>query len=141
MPSTHVHSKKILRIPYTNASVRETISCPPVSSIIKTRQLHFFSHVACSYSSKDHHQAISASLQLQTDWRRPRRCPHITWLRGIDAAVQSANTSIHSAWRKTNNRVLWRRIDTATYLWNDLHITLRYTISLEPLPALLGLAG
>jgi len=37
------------------------------------------------------------------------------WLRGIDADVQSANIGIHSAWRKANDRVLWRRIiDTAT---------------------------
>jgi len=34
---------------------------------------------------------------------------------GIDADVQSANIGIHSAWRKANDRVLWRRIiDTAT---------------------------
>jgi len=33
----------------------------------------------------------------------------------IDAYVQSANSGIHSAWRKANDRVLWRRIiDTAT---------------------------
>jgi len=32
-----------------------------------------------------------------------------------DAEVQSANIGIHSAWRKANDRVLWRRIiDTAT---------------------------
>ena len=38
-----------------------------------------------------------------------------TWLRGIDADVQSANIGIHSAWRKVKDSVLWRRIiDTAT---------------------------
>jgi len=99
--------KKILWIPYTqhvtNASVKETTSCPAVSSIMKTRLLHFFGHVVRSYSGQDH-QAVSASLRPPRDWRRPRgrhRRLHTTWLRGIDAEVQSANiSSIHSAWRK-----------------------------------------
>jgi len=57
----------------------------------------------------------SASLQPPRDWRRPRGHPHTTRLRGIDANVQSENIGIHSAWRKANNRVLWRRIiDMAT---------------------------
>jgi len=36
--------------------------CPPVSSIIKTRRLRFFGHVACSGSRQDHHRAVRASL-------------------------------------------------------------------------------
>jgi len=50
---------KILRIPYTrhvtNASVKETTGCPPVSSITKTRRLRFFGHVARSDSGLDRH--------------------------------------------------------------------------------------
>jgi len=89
--------------------------CPPVSSIIKTKRLRFFGHVTRSDSRQDHHQAVSASLRPPRDWRRPRGCPRTTWLRGIDADVQLANIGIHSAWRKANDRVLWRRIiDTAT---------------------------
>jgi len=111
--------RKILRIPYsrhvTNASVKETTGCPPVFSIIKTRRLRFFGHVARSYSRQENHRAINASLRQPRDWRRPRGRPRTSWLRGIDANVQSANIDIHSAWRKTNDRVLWRRvIDTAT---------------------------
>jgi len=52
---------------------------------------------------------------LLRDWKGPRGRPRATWLRGIDADVQSANIGIHSAWRKVKDNVLWRRIiDTAT---------------------------
>ena len=58
--------QKIFRIPYashvTNASVRETTGCPPLSSVIKTRRLSFFGHVARSHSRQDHHQAVNALL-------------------------------------------------------------------------------
>ena len=103
--------QNIVRIPYTrhvaitNASVRETTDCPPVSSIIKTRRLRFFGHVARSDSRQDHHRAVSASLRPPRDWRRPRGHPRTTWLREIDAVIQSVNTGIHSAWRKANDCV------------------------------------
>ena len=49
-----VSPKKILPIPYTrhriDAFVSETTGCSPVSSIIKTRRLRFFGHVARSDS-------------------------------------------------------------------------------------------
>jgi len=87
--------RRILRIPYirhvTNASVRKTSSCRPVSSIFKTRRLCFFGHMACSDSRQDHHRAISASLRPPRDWRRPRGRPHTTWLRGIN---NNNNTNI-----------------------------------------------
>jgi len=41
--------------------------------------------------------------------------PAYTWLMGTDADVQSANIGIHSAWKKTNDRLLWQHIiDTST---------------------------
>ena len=37
---------------------------------------------------------------------------------GINADVQSANVGVHSAWRKAEDRSLWRRIiDTPTFQW------------------------
>ena len=57
MPLTHCHSEKnpsgppfpYIRVRHVmNASVRETTGCPPVSTIIKTRRLRFFGHVARS---------------------------------------------------------------------------------------------
>ena len=119
MPLTHGHSKKILRTPYishvTNASVRDTMGCPPVSFLTKTKRLHFFGHVARSDPRQDHHRAISALTRPPDDWRRPRGHQRTTWLRVTDADVQSGNICIHSAWMKANDRVLWWRIiDTAT---------------------------
>ena len=120
IPLTHGHSSpKILRVPYTshvtNASVRETTGCPPISTIIKQDGS---AYVACSDSRQDHHRAIDPSLRPPRDWRRPRGRPRTTWLSGIDADVQSANIGIHSVWRKANDHDLWRRIiDTATLLW------------------------
>jgi len=101
--------------------VRETTGCPPVSSIIKPWRLPFFGHVARSDSRRDYHRAVSASLRPPRDWRRPRGRPRTTWLREIDADVQysrqtSVSSTIHSSWRKANDRVLWQRIiDTATF--------------------------
>jgi len=95
----------------------ETTGCPPVSSIIKTRRLRSFGHVARSDSRQDHQRAASASLRPPRDCRRPRGRPCTTWLRD-DADVQSANIGIHSAWRKANDRVLWPRIDMATLHWH-----------------------
>jgi len=49
---------------------------------------------------------------------------HTTWLRGIDAAVQSANVGIHSARRKANDRVCGKHIINTghgnTPLWGML---------------------
>jgi len=43
---------------------------------------------------QDRRRAVSASLRQPRDWRRPRGRPRTTWLRGIDADVQSANIGI-----------------------------------------------
>jgi len=51
--------------------------CPPVSTIIKTKRLRFFGHVARSDSRQDHHH-VSASFRSQRDWRRPRGRPRTT---------------------------------------------------------------
>jgi len=83
--------------------------------LAKFNKYSLFHALARPDSRQDHHRAVSASLRPPRDWRRPRGRPHTIWLRGIDADVQSANIGIHSAWRKANDRVLWRRIiDTAT---------------------------
>jgi len=85
-----VSSKNTLD-PYTrhvsNASVRETTGCPPVSSIINTRRLRFFGHVACSDSRQDHDQAVSVSLRPPRHWRSPQGRLCTTWLRWINADV------------------------------------------------------
>ena len=63
----------------TNASVRETTGCPPVSSI------------------------PPSTKRLQ----KTSRAPTYHLAEGIDADVQLANIDMHSAWRTANDRVLW----------------------------------
>jgi len=109
-----VSPKKILRIPYARhvATLLSGRLLAAVQFRVSSKQE---GHVTRSDSRQDHHQAVSASLRPPRDWRRLRGRPRTTWLRGIDADVQLANIGIHSAWRKANDRVIWRRIiDTAT---------------------------
>jgi len=69
-----VTPKKVIPILYiwhvTNASVRETTGCPPVTILIKRIRLPFFGHVARSDSRQGHHRATSASLRPPRDWKR-----------------------------------------------------------------------
>jgi len=76
----------------------------------------FFGHVAIADYKQDYHQIISASHWPPNHCRRPQGRPCTIWLRGINTDAQSANICIHSAWRKTNDRTLWRCImDMATF--------------------------
>ena len=74
MPLTHGHPKNpsdpvYLTRHVTNASVRETSGCPPVTSIIKTRRFRFFGHMARSDSRQDHHRADIACASLRPSCR------------------------------------------------------------------------
>jgi len=82
MPFTRSHSKKksfgshIANTLPMLLGVRETTSCPPVSTITKKRWLRFFGHVACSDSRQaisrcSDHQEIEGDLeggQIAPDW-------------------------------------------------------------------------
>jgi len=57
-PSDPVYSTR-----YQRLCQGDYTGCPPVSSIIKTRNLRFFGHAARSHSRQDHHRAVSASLR------------------------------------------------------------------------------
>jgi len=58
--------RKILRIPYTrhmsNAEVRGTTGCSPLSHLVTNRRLRLFGHIARSSSCEDHHRALAARL-------------------------------------------------------------------------------
>ena len=67
--------RNILSLPYTrhvsNAEVRGTTGCSPISHLVTNRRLRLFGHIACSSSRKDHHRAIAAAIrQLPPDWKR-----------------------------------------------------------------------
>ena len=63
--------RKILRIPYTchvsNAEVRRTTDCSPLSHLVTNRRLRLFGHIARTSPREDHHRA----LQLVSDKYRP----------------------------------------------------------------------
>jgi len=71
----------------TNATVRENIGLPVLSSRVSSRVqvswLRFCRHVARSDSKQDHHRVVIASFPPLSHWRRPRGRPSATWMRGL----------------------------------------------------------
>jgi len=66
--------RKILRIPYTrhvsNAEVRRTTGCSPLSHLVTNRRLPLFGHIARSSPREDHHRALAACIrQVPPDWK------------------------------------------------------------------------
>ena len=75
--------RKILRIPFTrhitNDEVRSCSNCQPLSSIVTSRRLRFFGHIARSSPDGDHHRAIAAAIRKPPpNWRRPAGRPSHT---------------------------------------------------------------
>ena len=107
--------RKILRIPYTrhvsNAEVRRTTGCSPLSHLV-TRRLRLFGDIAHSSPREDHHRALAAAIrQVRPDWKRPIRRPSHTWLRAIQADRGPLNFGLTTAWRQAllemNSDILW----------------------------------
>jgi len=66
----------ILHVPFTahvtNQEVRSRTGQPPVTSLVKSRRLKLFGHIARAEPASDHACALRASLsRLSEDWRRP----------------------------------------------------------------------
>jgi len=112
--------REILRIPYTchvsNAGVRRTTGCSPLSHLVTNRRLRLFVHIVCSSSREDHHRALAAcTWQVSPDWKRPAGRPSHTWLHAIEADLGPLNFGLATAWRKATTRDEWQHIvDTAT---------------------------
>jgi len=65
---------KILRIPYTchvsNAEVRRTTGCSPLSHLVANRRLRLFGHTARRSPREEHHRALAACIrQVPPDWK------------------------------------------------------------------------
>jgi len=106
---------KILRIPYarhvSNAEVRRTTGCSPLSHLVTNRCLQLFGHIARSSPRKDHHWALAACIrQVLPDWKWPAGRPSHTWLRAIEAELGPLNFGLMTAWRKATTRDEWRHI-------------------------------
>jgi len=73
---------KILRIPYTchvsDAEIRGTTGCSPLSHLVTDRRLRLFGHIARSSFCEDHHIALAAAIrQVPPDWKRPVGRPNL----------------------------------------------------------------
>jgi len=118
--------RNILSLPYTrhvsNAEVRGTTGCSPISHLVTNRRLRLFGHIACSSSRKDHHRALAAAIrQLPPDWKRQIGRPSHTWLCAIEADLVPLNFVLATALRKATIRDEWRHIvNTATLQWSTL---------------------
>jgi len=112
--------RKISRIPYTchvsNAEVRKTTGCSPLSHLVTNRRLRLFSHIARSSPREDHHRALAVCIrQLPPDWKRPAGRPSHTWPHAIETDLGPLNFGLVTAWRKATTRDEWRHIvDRAT---------------------------
>ena len=59
--------RKILRLPHTrqmsNAEVRRTTGCSPLSHLVTNRRLRLFGHIARSSPREDHHRALASCIR------------------------------------------------------------------------------
>ena len=116
----------ILRIPYTrhvsNAEVRKTAGCSPLSHLVTNRRLRLFGHIARSSPREDHHWALAAcTWQVLPDWKRPAGRPSHIWLHAIEADLGPLNFGLATTWRKATTRDEWQHIvNTAMLQWSTL---------------------
>jgi len=81
-------------------------STPHMLSLIQTRRLHFFGHVARMGAMEDTFRAIHTYVNLRApnDWKRRPGRPRHTWLRTIKADLQPHNHGLNSAWQLAEDR-------------------------------------
>jgi len=108
--------RRILRIPYTahatTAEVRLRAGSPlQFLTLIQTRRLRFFGHVARMGDSQHTSRALYTSIRgLPKDWRRRPGRPRCTWLRTMEAHLQPLNHGLNSAWRLAQDRGRWKQL-------------------------------
>jgi len=105
----------------SQGSVKTHLWCgEPLSSIVTSRRLRFFGHIARSSPDEDHHPAIAAAIRKPPpDWRRPAGRPSYTWLHSVKADLRPLNIGLSSAWRKASGRADWCHIVDTAMLWKS----------------------
>ena len=68
----------------------------PLSSIVKSRCLSFFRHLASMDVNADASQVIFEPLL--ENWRRPPGRPRTTWMKTIQDDLSSLDLELHEAW-------------------------------------------
>ena len=113
---------RILDRHVSNAEVRGTTGCSPLSHLVTNRGLRLFGHTARRSSRGDHHRALAAAIRQEPDnWKRPIGRPSHILLRAIEADLGSLNIGLATAWRKATTGDKWQHIvDTATPQWSTL---------------------
>jgi len=96
--------RKVLWILYTRhitiTIVMATIGCRPISYLIQGSRL-FLSACGMRRFQAESPQSLYCIASTTTSLEKNTRHRRTTaWLRGIAAHIQSANTGIHSDWRK-----------------------------------------
>jgi len=89
-----------------NANIRCITNQPPLSSIIESRRLTFFGHLARMDENADASQAIFEPPP--ENWRRPPGRPHTTWIKNIHDDLSSLDLRIHEARDLAQNRPVCR---------------------------------
>ena len=99
-----------------NADIHRTTNQPPLSSIIKSRCLTLFGHLARMDENADASQAI---FEPPENWRRPPVRPRTTWMKNIHDDLSSLDLGIHEARDLAQNRPFWRlmSLHSATHSW------------------------
>ena len=78
-----------------NADIRRITNQPPLSSIIKSRRLTFFGHLARIDENADASQAIFEPPP--GTWRRPSKRPRTTWMKNVHDDLPSLDLGIHES--------------------------------------------
>ena len=90
----------------SNVDIRRITNQPPLSSIIKSRRLTFFGHLARVNENADASQAIFKPPP-QENWRRPPGRLRTTWMKNIPNDLSSLDLVIYEARDLAQNRPLW----------------------------------
>jgi len=79
---------------------------PPLSSIVKSRRLSFFGHLARTYENAHAGQFI---FEPSPDsWRCPPGQSHTTWMKTIQGNLSSPDLELHETRELAQNQPLWR---------------------------------
>ena len=113
--------RRILNITWsehvTNYEVRRRTGQPLLSdTVMRTRRLKLFGHVARAENSQDHSRALQACISpTPRNWRRRPGRPRHTWLRTVEEDLRQFNLRLASGLRRAQNSSAWRTLTgTAT---------------------------